>query len=87
MTSEVVTNALRYSTGSIRLGVAADAARVRVEVGDDERAVPLAPEVGDQAVDAEGGRGMRILAALASGWGVSPTVFGKLVWFEVPAQP
>lgn len=84
MTSEVVTNALRYSAGAIRFGVEADTARVRVEIGDDEQAGPHAPVASE---DAEGGRGMLIVAALASAWGVLPTAPGKVVWFEVAAQP
>lgn len=84
MTSEVVTNALLYSTGALSLGVAADRERVRVEVGDEDVRRPTA---GALCENAEGGRGLLIVEALASDWGVCGAAVGKVVWFEVPAQP
>jgi hypothetical protein len=84
MTSEVVTNALRYSTGALSLGVTADRHTVRVEVGDEDVRRPTAGAVGDHA---ESGRGLSIVDALSSSWGVSGATVGKVVWFEVPAQP
>jgi anti-sigma regulatory factor (Ser/Thr protein kinase) len=83
-TSEVVTNAVRYSAGEIRLGVDADAARVRVEVSDDEPVQPCSRAAG---AESEGGRGMLIVDAVASDWGAFATPRGKIVWFEVAAQP
>ncbi len=84
MTSEVVTNALRHGQGEVRLAVGADQELVRVEVGDDE---PGRPRRRSADIDAESGRGMVILDALASDWGVLEAAPGKTVWFEVPAQP
>lgn len=84
MTSEVVTNALVHGQGEIRLAVGADAVLVRVEVGDDE---PDRPSARSAESDAESGRGMLIVDALASDWGVRTADPGKTVWFEVAAQP
>jgi hypothetical protein len=84
MTSEVVTNALLHSTGDITFGMNAGASLVRVEVGDASASRPthaVAPE------GAVGGRGLGIVVALASAWGVTDRLLGKVVWFEVPAQP
>ena len=84
LTSEVVTNALRNGTGQVRVGCDADTLTVRVEVGDDDRGRPHVRRAG---ADEESGRGMFLVDALASAWGVTDTAHGKVVWFEVPAQP
>jgi anti-sigma regulatory factor (Ser/Thr protein kinase) len=84
MTSEVVTNALRHGQGDVRLAVGADHALVRVEVGDD---APTRPVPRSADTDAESGRGLLIVDALASDWGVLQAAPGKTVWFEVPARP
>lgn len=84
MTSEVVTNALLHGQGEVRLAVGADQVLVRVEVGDEESDRPT-PQA--TAADAESGRGMVIVDALAANWGVLEAAPGKTVWFEVPARP
>lgn len=84
LTSEIVTNALLHGEGNVLLGVAADDTVVRVEVGDDNSRRPV---LSDRDDDAEGGRGIVIVAALASAWGVSDREIGKTVWFELAAQP
>ena len=53
---------------------------LRVEVGDDN---PLAPALAEVGPEAESGRGLRIVAALARRWGTDPCEAGKTVWFEV----
>lgn len=84
LTSEVVTNAFVHGSGTVRVGCAADQLTVRVQVTDDSR---LRPSVRPARLDAEGGRGMFLVDALASAWGITDTPDGKIVWFEVPAQP
>lgn len=83
-TSEVVTNALVHGRGAVGLHVSAGPVQVRVEVGDDN---PRHPDVRPLDEQAEGGRGMMIVEAVSSAWGVLDTPDGKVVWFEVPAQP
>lgn len=64
----------------VRMALAADGV-VRVEVADargDRR--PVTPGAGP---DAEGGRGLRIVAALSTAWGVAERQVGKTVWAEV----
>lgn len=84
LTSEIVTNALLHGRGKVRLGVHVGPTCFRVEVGDDDPRHPKAPAADH---DAEGGRGMLIVAALASAWGVSDNPDGKTVWFEIAADP
>ena len=82
LTSELVTNAVRYGRGLVRLSIRTEPPAVRVEVHDDNPALPtLGPET-DAA--AEGGRGLRLVDALASRWGAEPHPGnGKDVWFEI----
>lgn len=84
MTSELVTNAVTHGRGDITLGFLVAGLLVRVEVGDDDARRPTLRDVGD---DGESGRGMLIVQALSSGWGVQDRPPGKVVWFEVPRQP
>lgn len=86
--TELVTNAVihgRSARGS-RVVVAyhLDDERLRVEVRDAASGTPrLDPSVLEDADDAEGGRGLKIVAALADDWGVTPRVIGKTVWAEL----
>lgn len=87
LVSEVVTNAVRHAGRgqALEIRVTADDVRVRIAVGDGStlRPVPRAPRD-----DEESGRGMRLVAALASEWGVIDRPLesgpGKQVWFELP---
>jgi anti-sigma regulatory factor (Ser/Thr protein kinase) len=84
LTSELVTNALRYGNGGgIRLTVRRTPHLVRVEVQD---ANPAPPEL-FQNLDgtAEQGRGLHIIDSLATRWGHTPSAHpaGKTVWFEL----
>lgn len=84
LASEVVTNAVRFSTSPVTVIVRYDGQVVRLEVGDGSRALP---RVRQPDADEVTGRGLLLVESLASAWGVSPTVDGKRVWFEVPAAP
>ena len=80
LVSELVTNALRYGAGSIRLNLRARNGLLRVEVEDAGATIPRVrrPDQGD-----EGGRGLRLVSMLSSGWGSARTPTGKVVWFEL----
>lgn len=43
------------------------------------------PAPRDAPADAEGGRGLALVDALAAAWGTLPRPEGKTVWFEVVA--
>ncbi len=84
LASEVITNALVHGDTDVDIHVRRYPGRVRVEVRDSDPhlAMPVPPALdGDEA---EGGRGLLIVAAVASAWGNSPSGRGKTVWFELP---
>lgn len=85
LTSEVVTNAVKYGQGDevrVRLCVRGDVVHVGVR---DEN--PELPAVLDPDAVELGGRGMRLVTSLASDWGVDAGESGgKSVWFAVPAS-
>ena len=82
LVSEVATNALVHGTGDVQVRVARRGPVLRVEVADGSTQAPL-PRSADP--DAEGGRGLALVDALASDWGTEVTGTGKTVWFELPA--
>ena len=78
--SEVATNALIHGTGEVRVRVLADGPVVRVEITDASPRLPVQRDAGE---DAEGGRGIALVDALATDLGTLPDEPGKTVWFEV----
>ncbi len=80
LVSELVTNALRHGSGSIRLSLRARDGLLRFEVEDAGMTVPRVRRPGE---DDEGGRGLRLVSMLSSGWGSARTATGKVVWFEL----
>jgi len=77
--SELVANAVMHGRAPIALTLAQHDGTVRVEVTDgaaDLDAVHLR-EIDSPTV---GGRGLRILSALADAWGIAATAHGKSVW-------
>ncbi len=85
--SELVTNAVAASQGvgpvaSVRLWLASDTRLVLVLVGDAIKRPPLHVE---SAPEADGGRGLRLVAAMSSRWGWYPATGARLVkvvWAE-----
>jgi serine phosphatase RsbU (regulator of sigma subunit)/anti-sigma regulatory factor (Ser/Thr protein kinase) len=83
LASEVVTNALVHGDSDVDIHVRRYPQRVRIEVRDSDPhlALPAGPAPADD--EAEGGRGLVIVSAMASAWGNSPSGRGKTVWFEL----
>jgi Histidine kinase-like ATPase domain len=79
LVSELTTNALRHATGPFEVRVRA-LPRVRVEVRDSARCLPLVKDLGTAE---EGGRGLQIVGQLARSWGTEELADGKVVWFEL----
>ncbi|WP_405983014.1 SpoIIE family protein phosphatase [Streptomyces sp. NBC_00158] len=80
LVSELVTNALRYGEGEIRLRLLLDRTLV-CEVWDGNLAQPRRRRARDTD---EGGRGLQLVGLLSAGWGTRRTHRGKTVWFELP---
>jgi PAS domain S-box-containing protein len=78
--SELVTNAILHSRSPIELRLSRTSDRLVIAVHDGTTAVPrrLQPNL-----EAEHGRGLQLVSALAEQWGVRPTEHGKSVWCEV----
>jgi hypothetical protein len=87
LVTEVATNALRHGGPGVDLWLRPlPAGGVRVELIDG-RADAL-PRLRRPDADAEGGRGLMIVAALARAWGSERLSAGKWVWFELdPVAP
>jgi anti-sigma regulatory factor (Ser/Thr protein kinase) len=75
--SELVTNAVRAGCSSADLSIEIDVEGVRVGVTDDGPGLPVV-RLADP--EDEHGRGMFLISAVASDWGVRATERGKEVW-------
>jgi anti-sigma regulatory factor (Ser/Thr protein kinase) len=80
LTSELVTNAVRHACGIVTVVAVYEQGKLGVAVRDDS---PQGCSI--QVVDEldERGRGLVILEALSSAWGVRPDPGGKSVWFRL----
>ncbi|WP_203989677.1 ATP-binding protein [Sphaerisporangium rufum] len=76
---ELLANAVTYGAPPIRLSLWASADRLCVRVTDHGQGRPRRLDLGPEAVH---GRGLAIVAGLATGWGVTPHADsqGKTVW-------
>ena len=82
LASELVTNAVTHGRGEVRVLMEYDHRGLAVAVSDEE---PASPQVGGAVTTSVGGRGLRLVDALASDWGVEPDRQGpgKCVWFRL----
>ncbi|MFG3232293.1 PAS domain S-box protein [Streptomyces antibioticus] len=78
--SETLTNAVQHAEGPLGLHVHRTATDLTVEVSDRSPQLPQ-PRMAGQ--DEESGRGLILVRALATGWGVRPTDEGKTTWFTL----
>ncbi|MFJ9639340.1 SpoIIE family protein phosphatase [Streptomyces sp. NPDC101178] len=76
--SELVTNAVRYGGGPLRLRLIRDRTLL-CEVADTGH---TSPHLRHSAEDDEGGRGLFIVAQLVQRWGTRYTTAGKTIWTE-----
>lgn len=84
LTSELVTNAVEHGAELVELLVASISAGVRVDVVDGR---PGPPRSSLPEAASERGRGLLIVDALATDWGIDllPEGGGKSVWFVLLA--
>jgi anti-sigma regulatory factor (Ser/Thr protein kinase) len=89
LVSEIFSNSVRHSRSgapgeTVTVAVISGDGNVRVEVTD--RAGPGTPELQPAGRDAEGGRGLQLVAGLAARWGWRRRRGGRMVtWFELHA--
>lgn len=77
--SELVTNAVTHARTRCTLTIRLRGAVLRLEVTDNSHEAP-SPRL--LSAYSEGGRGLFIVAALSSSWGIDPASRGKTVWAE-----
>jgi anti-sigma regulatory factor (Ser/Thr protein kinase) len=90
LVSETVTSMLDQAPygrgdGAFEITCAVSDHRLRVEVSDDGGPARLRRRV--HHVRAEHGRGLQLVQALASRWGVREDMAGRTIWFEVDLPP
>jgi len=83
VTSELVTNAIRYGAPPMWLRVIKDLS-ISVEVHDGS---PVAPRLRHPGTLDENGRGLGIVGRLVQAWGTRYTPEGKIVWAEMDSPP
>ncbi|MFD7711559.1 ATP-binding protein [Streptomyces sp. NPDC059785] len=89
LATELVSNAVRHTKGSVALRVRWSAGVLRLGVWDTDPEPPESPVPLEQVVDAEEGRGLALVRACADVWGWQPLAGdgsrGKVVWCELAA--
>ncbi|HWE54853.1 MAG TPA: ATP-binding protein [Acidimicrobiales bacterium] len=78
--TELVSNGVRHTDAPIGVTVRAGAGRVSIEVADGTTAPPV-PRMAD--LGSAGGRGLLLIDALSSAWGITPSATGKTVWAQL----
>jgi anti-sigma regulatory factor (Ser/Thr protein kinase) len=81
LADELVTNAIVHAGSELGVTVVAHARQLRVNVSDASHALPVVQE--EEGHLRESGRGLHLVDALATAWGVIPHAAGKTVWFEL----
>ncbi|MHA3703439.1 ATP-binding protein [Jatrophihabitans sp. YIM 134969] len=82
--SELVSNALEAGASDVVVTTTSHRTAMTVTVADDAPGVPHLLTVDP---DQTSGRGLLIVAALGSGWGVEITPGGKNVWADLTVGP
>jgi anti-sigma regulatory factor (Ser/Thr protein kinase) len=78
--TELVTNAQLHGAAPITVRATWAEPTVRLEVQDAGSRMPVVPARSDEAMT---GRGLSLVAAVSSSWGVQPHRVGKTVWSEL----
>ncbi|MDX6538467.1 MAG: hypothetical protein QOI71_77 [Gaiellales bacterium] len=81
--TELATNAVQHARSDFTVAVASSGGVVRIEVQDESTTAPKARIPSPLAT---GGRGLSLVDAVASTWGVLRTADGKIVWAQLPGR-
>jgi anti-sigma regulatory factor (Ser/Thr protein kinase) len=80
LVDELVTNAILHARSDAELKATVNGRVARVQVRDSSVRLPTALHYGTSSVT---GRGLHLVEALATRWGVDEVAGGKIVWFEL----
>ncbi len=80
--TELAANAVVHARSPFSVSLSDRGSTVRIRVGDQS---PVAPTLRDASRTRSSGRGLRLISALATRWGVDYTPGGKVVWVELAA--
>lgn len=83
LVTELTTNAINAGTQQVAVELVFQSSHVRLVVSDD---VGGEPQVQHPAPLSTSGRGLQIVSALATRWGIDPLPRGKRVWAELPIE-
>lgn len=78
--SELAANAVDHTGDGFRVQLSDVDGPLRVAVSDSDATLPVVLAVDP---DAERGRGLIIVDAIAARWGIEPSGRGKTIWFEI----
>jgi anti-sigma regulatory factor (Ser/Thr protein kinase) len=84
LANELVTNAILYAGGEFVVELSIIAQTCRIGVIDQ---APQYPEIKRVGPEATRGRGLALVEALSTSWGVEERVDGKTVWCHVEVGP
>ncbi len=85
LTSDLATNAITFGDGAtFTLAIRCSRSHLRVDVYDKSRPLPGGV---DEPADTRAGRGLALVAALSTEWGVFRTPAGKAMYFTLAFQP
>ncbi|WP_338083876.1 ATP-binding protein [Candidatus Frankia nodulisporulans] len=84
LVSELVTNAVKYGEPPLWLFIEMRPGLIHASVSDTSTVLPQRRTAD---ADAEGGRGLLVLDALAGSWGTVAAESGKYLWFDLPVPP
>ena len=83
LVSELVANAVLHARSQVTVAVIAAPDTVRIEVSDGSAAGPRQRRFSNEAST---GRGLLLVEAMSSAWGVIQRAGGKTIWFELVAE-
>jgi CheY-like chemotaxis protein len=78
--SELVGNAVTHAASTCQVSISRTPDSVRIEVTDRGEGTP---EPQPESATAEGGRGLVLIGAMSTAWGVEDVPDGKKVWAEI----
>jgi anti-sigma regulatory factor (Ser/Thr protein kinase) len=79
--TELIANAVKHARSPVQVTVVVDG-HIEVSVYDRSPQIRRTSALPDPL--AESGRGLRIVAAVSSDWGITPDTRGKRLWFRLP---